>query len=345
MLLLTAAAGCQSIRVRPVDYTFKTPLVTAPVGMKAVTDRRADFAQIFCKALKEPSAGGAWGSCDTYLELMNFTPDAEPLPPLIDAYQIVIVPGIFSACLPPSVTIYKQGIEALKRDGLTSVTEIPVSASGGSEANARLIAQYVHDHVDPKRPFIALGYSQGAADLLQAYATDDVVRSSVAALITVAGAAGGSRLPDALPSFLGAQLKDLHLNLPQCRIDGLAGIDTLRRKTRYDFLAEHQDRLPRSYSIAAKSGKATTSKALVNGWTKLSAYSIDQDSQMIRDDAMVPGGSFLGTALGDHWAVALPFSEAHDPLFDRIVDHNIFPRTSLLEAAVRFVMKDLKERP
>jgi hypothetical protein len=43
--------------------------------------------------------------------------------------------------------------------------------------------------------------------------------------------------------------------------------------------------------------------------------------------------------------VALPFSEAHDPLFDRIVDHNVYPRTALLEAAVRFVINDLKEHP
>ncbi len=87
------------------------------------------------------------------------------------------------------------------------------------------------------------------------------------------------------------------------------------------------------------------STALENGWKQLSAYSIDQDSQIIRDDAMVPGGIFLGTALGDHWAVALPFSDAHDPLFDRLVDHNVFPRTVLLEALVRFVMNDLKEHP
>jgi hypothetical protein len=53
------------------------------------------------------------------------------------------------------------------------------------------------------------------------------------------------------------------------------------------------------------------------------------------------GGAFLGTALGDHWAVALPFSEVHNPIFDGVVDRNRFPRTALLQAMVRFVVNDL----
>ena len=58
-----------------------------------------------------------------------------------------------------------------------------------------------------------------------------------------------------------------------------------------------------------------------------------------------PGGLFLGTALGDHWAVALPFAEAHDSALDRLVDHNRYPRTALLEALVRFVTSDLVRHP
>jgi hypothetical protein len=91
-----------------------------------------------------------------------------------------------------------------------------------------------------------------------------------------------------------------------------------------------------------KSPFETTSKVLQNSWKQLSAYSIDQDSQVIRDEAAVPGGASLGTALGDHWAVALPFSEAHNPIFDAAVDRNVFPRTALLEAMVRFVINDLE---
>jgi hypothetical protein len=32
LALLIGAGGCKSISVEPVEYTFKTPLATAPIG-------------------------------------------------------------------------------------------------------------------------------------------------------------------------------------------------------------------------------------------------------------------------------------------------------------------------
>lgn len=75
---------------------------------------------------------------------------------------------------------------------------------------------------------------------------------------------------------------------------------------------------------------------------------------MIREDAIVPHGAYLGTALGDHWAVSLPFEHVlkyhpgtspHDAqLIATLVDHNHCPRASLFEAALRFVIADLEKR-
>jgi hypothetical protein len=337
-------AACTGVRVPPVDYTFKTPAITTPLGLPAATDGRGAFAQLFCKVLEHIDRNAEWGDCRQYLELdgVTFGPELGSLPAIVDGYKIVVVAGIFSACLPKDVTIFKQGLAELRRDGLTSIEEIPVSASGGSKENGRLIADYIRKNRDEARPFIAIGYSQGSPDLLQAYADDEVVRSSVAALITVAGAAGGSRLSDGLPRQAVQQLGQLDARLPGCDIKSLEGLNTLRRQDRYNFLSDNRDHLPRSYAIAAKSTLDTTSQILRNGWRTLSAYSIDQDSQVIRDDAVIPGATFLGTALADHWAVALPFQEAHSPLYDRLVDHNKYPRTALLEAAVRFVIRDLE---
>jgi hypothetical protein len=63
---------------------------------------------------------------------------------------------------------------------------------------------------------------------------------------------------------------------------------------------------------------------------------------VIADDAVVPGGTFLGIARADHWAIALPFDEIADPVKRRRalrwVDKNVYPRTALLEAIVRFVL-------
>jgi hypothetical protein len=345
LTVAAATTGCQGIRVPRVDYTFKSPLVTLPLGLPSSTDRRDAFTQVFCKALKlDPLR--AQDDCTKYLWIDPFVSDGNALPPLADQYQVIVVAGIFSACLPrDKISIFKQGLAQLKTEGLTTAEEIPVSATGGTQEHAKTIADYIGNHQDPNRPFIAIGYSQGAADLLEAYVNDQVVHDSLKALITIAGAVGGSRLADILPRSLQQLLNGLNLSLPGCDIKGLQGLTALRRDVRYDFLAAHVRQLPRSYSVAAVSTNDTTSAVLHSSWDYLQAYSLEEDSQVIRDEAVVPGGSFLATARADHWAVTLPFKEAHDPLFDQLVTKNDYPRTVLLEAMVRYVMKDLKDHP
>jgi hypothetical protein len=68
----------------------------------------------------------------------------------------------------------------------------------------------------------------------------------------------------------------------------------------------------RGYSIASTSLLETTSTVLADGWRRLQALSVDRDSQMVREDAIVPGGIYFGTAFADHWAVALPFERVSD---------------------------------
>jgi hypothetical protein len=350
-IALATTACNDTIRVARVTYTFKSPLVALPLGLSNPADHREPFAQVFCSAIRADAEYSA-ADCRKFLWLDNgFTPNSDPLPAL-GQYQIIVVAGIFSACLPrDKISIFKQGIEQLKKEGAT-IDEVPVSATGGTEEHAKAIADFVQKHQDPQRPFIAIGYSQGAADLLQAYVSHQVVRDSVKAVVTVAGAVGGSRLPDALPSSLTDLLSGLSLNLAECQIKGLKGLDALRRKDRYDFLFDHRTQLPRAYSVAAVSieggtadGVGGTSQILRTPWKTLTAYSIDEDSQVIRDDAVVPGGAFLATARADHWAVTLPFREAHDPVYDKLVSENHYPRTPLLEALVRYVTKDLKDHP
>ena len=55
-----------------------------------------------------------------------------------------------------------------------------------------------------------------------------------------------------------------------------------------------------------------TSKALLQTWQLLKPYSHMQDGQLLRDDAIVPDSKFLGMALADHFAVALPFDKSSD---------------------------------
>jgi hypothetical protein len=97
-----------------------------------------------------------------------------------------------------------------------------------------------------------------------------------------------------------------------------------------------------TYSLIAKSDQTTTSKALLETWRVLSAFGGDEDGQLLRDDAIVPGAKFLGAALADHFAVALPFDKATDPAIRSGMDKAVYPRAVLLESLIRFVTADLE---
>ena len=52
--------------------------------------------------------------------------------------------------------------------------------------------------------------------------------------------------------------------------------------------------------------KENTSRILLGLWQYQSYFSLDQDTHVIADEAVLPGSDFLATANGDHWAVASP---------------------------------------
>ena len=85
----------------------------------------------------------------------------------------------------------------------------------------------------------------------------------------------------------------------------------------------------------------TPSKAMQESWRLMSTIAARHDSQLALEDAQVPGGKYLGAALADHLAVALPFDESTDKAVKSMADQGRYPRAALLEALVRFVTQDL----
>ena len=77
-------------------------------------------------------------------------------------------------------------------------------------------------------------------------------------------------------------------------------------------------------------------------WNMLAGYDTMIDGQLTKQDATIPGSKFLGSAKGDHFAVALPFDKSPDKTIRGGMDKTRFPRAALLESMVRFVMDDLK---
>jgi hypothetical protein len=80
---------------------------------------------------------------------------------------------------------------------------------------------------------------------------------------------------------------------------------------------------------------------LQQAWQLLSVIVSRHDSQLAWEDAQIPGGKYLGAALADHLAVALPFDESTDNAVRGMADQGRYPRAALLEAIVRYVNQDL----
>ncbi len=296
------------------------------------------FADTFCSVLKQKNPGGGdWGDCSRYIE----TPGKEDLElaSFSTKYRVLIVPGILSSCVSDSPA-FQEGQDALKQYGAeVSLLQVP---NDSSESNAKMIGEYIRSHAanDPRK-FILIGYSKGAPDIQVALAQEQGIAEHVAAFVTVAGASGGSPVADLLPQMAEKYMHTVPLK--SCQGDLSTGFKSLQREARRAFLAAHPDAGVPTYSLIAKSDQSTTSKSLLETWRILSSYGSAEDGQLLKEDAIAPGAKFLGAALADHFAVALPFDKSPDSAIRSGMDKASYPRAALLEALIRYVTADLEQ--
>ena len=297
------------------------------------------FGDIFCSVLKQNNPGnGQWGPCSRYLDSPG-REDAK-LSPMPTKYRVLIVPGILSSCVSDSPA-FQEGQEALKQAGV-DVALLQV-ANDSSESNAKVIGQYIRDHATDARKYILIGYSKGTPDIQVALAQESGIVQHVAAFITVAGASGGSPVADLLPQLAE---KYMHTTpIKSCQGDLSTGFKSLQTQARREFLAAHPSAGVPTYSLIAKSDATTTSKSLLETWRVLQTYGPAEDGQLLKDDAIAPGAKFLGAALADHFAVALPFDKSTDSAIRSGMDKAAFPRAALLESLIRYVATDLAQAP
>jgi len=317
------------------------PPVTYPVMPSALTpidadhDKAKDFARVFCSTLPhlKDKDGHAWGDCAKYLE-MSEPPRAQAA--FSTPYRFLFVAGFGAACF-KDVRAFSTSIAHLKSAHQIDVEYFAVAPFASSEENGHSIAKHIDEGwaADQTRRYVLIGYSKGAADLLEALRLLAAPRTKVAALVTVAGAVGGSWLPDEIRVLMQGSQPWI---APGCPGNVQDGLHSLTRELRLRFLRENP--LPvAGYSIVAASSHDETSSILRVMWKQLSIYAKEQDSQLVAWEAVLPGGKYLGAARADHWAIAMPFEESPQP--PKSVDRNHFPRDALLEAIVRFVTADL----
>ena len=329
------AAACGAI-VPPVTYPVM-PTALSPV--EGDRNKMKDFARVFCSTLPHlrDKDDQLWGDCARYLETAEAP---QPQTAIVTPYRFLFVSGFGAECL-KDVRAFSTSIAHLKSAHGVDVEYFAVAPFGPSEENAKSIAKHIDEEwtADKTRRYVLIGYSKGAADLLEALRILDQPKTKVAAIVTVAGTVGGTWVPEEVRALMDAGQPWIARGCPGNVQDG---IHSLTRELRQNFL--RQNPVPvAGYSLVAASTLDGTSSALRPAWKRLSIYAKEEDGQMVGWEAMLPGGKYLGTARADHWAVALPFEESPSP--PKAINRNHFPRDALLEAIVRFVIADLPPQP
>jgi hypothetical protein len=316
-------------------------------------DLSASFAETFCSVLQnENPDGGTWGPCSNYLQVPTSQistagctncPENKSLPPILPSYRVLVVPGVLSSCQ-SNTQAFQEGQSHLREKHAMTVeflqTPNATSAEVGQQISAYLRKAMA---LGDQRKYIVVAYSKGAPDVQEALANDLESKSAVAALVTVAGAVGGSPIAEAMPSIVGRYTSALKLG--SCQGDLAQAFQSLRQDVRRQFNADHPDPLVPSFSLAAVSDSSSTSKMLLEAWKLLTAYDPRTDSQLLQQDALIPGGNILGVLRGDHLAVALNYESGSDNTVRSAADHNHYPRAALFEATVRFAINQIAEAP
>lgn len=350
LVALFAASMLASCTARQVCLSPEqiAPSVLAPAAQGGIIDGRGRFREIFKDVLfslrAKDAAGSPWDDTETLWKLQGEgPPTGKPVPSgqSRGSLRVVMVPGLLAECLAHESTVFGDARARLEAIGYET-DYIQTGGRKGSGPNAELIRDMVMGMPAGQR-LIFVTHSKGTVDTLEAIVKYPGVAERICAVVSVAGAVNGSPLADVFPQFLSKLLD--RLPLASCASgEGAEAIESLRRNVRISWLSTH--RLPASiryYSLAAFTSRENTSRILRPFYDILAGTEPINDGMVIASDAIIPGSVLLGYPNADHFAVAMPFSRETSPLLAALIDKNDYPRTALLEAAVRYVEEDLAQ--
>jgi hypothetical protein len=339
------AAACAGPPLIPFG-TDATPLTLATVTQTGGADQRGRFREIYCAVLEARAAEVPdHRSCDDALTRVGAEPPGSGQPvelgPSRRGLVAALVPGLGWDCIVGWLKPESDVRDHLTRYGY-GFRLVPVDALSSSGRNARRIRDAVMAGApaEGERRLVLVGYSKGVPDLMEALIAYPEIRGRVAAVVSLAGAVGGSPLANDAEQFQAELLR--HFPGAACDAGDGRGVADLRPDVRRAWLARNP--LPadvRYYSLVAYPRPERISAILQPSYTKLSRVDGRNDSQVIFYDQVIPGSTLAAYLDADHWAIAVPVARTHATLASLFVTRNAYPREALLEAVLRFVEEDL----
>ncbi len=343
-LLVVGLAACRT--AQPVTTPLsESPSADARIRGKTV-DGRGRFREIFC-TISEARGETLpdYRPCSEALVKFSDEPPGPGLPVNLgearSRLRLLVVLGLGWECFKDIIAPEFTALQHVAQFGHV-VEVVKVEGLSSSSRNAEQIRDAVMGMYRPQQGpgLVLLGYSKGIGDALEAVVTYPQVQERVAAVISLAGAVGGSPLADDASQSLVNMLQ--YIPGGDCDRSDEGALESLKPAVRQRWLADNP--LPASiryYSLVAYPGPEQISSGLKTSYNKLSQIDARNDSQLIFYDQVIPGSTLLGYLNADHWAVAVPIARSNKLLGTTFVNRNAFPREVMLEAITRQVEEDL----
>jgi len=330
-----------------VPYSTDTPpLALVPASQAGVLDKRGHFREIYCAVLEAHGAAlPDYRPCDDALTRVGDEPPGTGKPVDLKRSErhlvAAVVAGIGYDCFKPWLNTQGTVVANLRQSGYDGML-LDVDALSGSANNARQIRDAIMDMSPPEGGprVVLIGYSKGAPDILEAVVAYPEIRARIAAVVSAAGAVGGSPLANDAEQYQADLMR--HFPGATCTPGDGGAVQSLRPAVRKAWLAQHP--LPDEvhfYSLVTFPQQERISSILKSSYDKLARIDSRNDSQVIFYDQVIPGSTLLGYVNADHWALAVPIARTHPTIGALFVTQNAYPREALTEAILRFVEEDL----